>query len=62
MSSRRDSTASRQEKRGKPALKKVVRLLAREMIKKQVPKKVFEDCADIINKALNIKTEQKELH
>lgn len=40
--------------RQNPVLKSVAKVLAREMIKKSVPKAVFENCADAINKAFNI--------
>ena len=52
---RRDSDGSaspgRNEAMKNPVLKTVVKTLAREMLKKSVPKQVFLDCADAINKA-----------
>ena len=53
---------SNQSKRNKNALKQVVGMLAKEMIKKQVPKKVFEDCADILNQSFCYDQDAKAKH
>ena len=34
------------------AMRKIVSMLAKDTIKRQVPIQVFRDCADVINKAL----------
>ena len=49
----------RQEMRKNTVLKTVIKKLAREMIKKSVPKQVFEDCADDINKAFSVVSEER---
>ena len=46
----------------KPLLKTVIAILAREMLKKAVPKQVYLDCADTINKAFKIGDERMENH
>jgi len=43
-------------------LRTVAKKLAREMIKRQVPKKVFEDCADIINRRFLIDDDRLAKH
>lgn len=43
-------------------LKTVVKKLAKQMLKKAVPKQVFDDCADEINKAFNVGDERMEKH
>ena len=45
-----------------PVLKNVIKTLARKMLKKAVPKNVFFDCADAINKAFCPSGDRLENH
>ena len=43
-------------------LKVVIKKLATEMLKSSVPKKVYDDCAEMINKAFKIDEERIDNH